>query len=196
MKKPCFLLAGSTHKGEEEILFSCLASIKKQVPVTLCIAPRDVTRASTIQKLAASRGFYARKLFSPGTHPNPPDVIIVDAMGVLLPLYGLCDIAFVGGSLVPEGGHNPLEPASLGRPTLFGPHISDFPQAAGDLLKANGAFMARDEKELLTILEYLAKDSMARFLMGQNAREAFLAKGGAGNLSADRLLARMNQTDH
>ncbi len=120
------LLAGSTHPGEEEVVLRAFRQVKAASPqVRLIIAPRDIYRAQEIEELAIAHGFSATRRTRLTTMPPPPDaVIILDTIGELARAYALCVSAFVGGSLVPLGGHNVLEPLSLGKPTLFGPDMS------------------------------------------------------------------------
>jgi 3-deoxy-D-manno-octulosonic-acid transferase len=105
--------------------------------------------------------------------------LIVDTIGELERLYGLADVVFVGGSLVPHGGQNMLEPAALGRAVLHGPHVENFSQEARLLEKAGGSLIVRDPEHLADVLEQLLQDEGQRKLMGQAGREAVEAQKGA-----------------
>ncbi len=122
------LLAGSTHKGEEEFLFKALAKVRESIPnLTLVIAPRDVMRVTEITNLAASYGFIAKRrtvlLEEPGGNH---DVVILDTIGELGKIYSVGTVVYVGGSLIAQGGHNILEPAAHGKPIIVGPHMFNF----------------------------------------------------------------------
>ena len=122
------LLAGSTHKGEEEFLFKALAKVRESIPnLTLVIAPRDVMRVTEITNLAVSYGFIAKRrtalLEKPGGNH---DVVILDTIGELGKIYSVGTVVYVGGSLIAQGGHNILEPAAHGKPIIVGPHMFNF----------------------------------------------------------------------
>ena len=129
-------VCGSTHPGEEELI---LAAFKKISNKKLCliIAPRKIERSSEVVKLAQSMGLAAH-LRSSGT-ARSGSVLILDTIGELASCYGLARLAFIGGSLVDEGGHNPIEAAVQGVPVLFGPHLEDFAEIACDLIACGGA---------------------------------------------------------
>ena len=105
--------------------------------------------------------------------------LIVDTIGELESIYRLADVVFVGGSLVPHGGQNMLEPAALGRAVVHGPHVENFTQEARLLEKAGGSRIVRDPSHLAEVLEQLLKDPVQRELMGQAGREAVEAQKGA-----------------
>jgi 3-deoxy-D-manno-octulosonic-acid transferase len=161
------LVAGSTHAGEEQVLFEVLRSLKDRgTPLFLVLAPRDPLRGEGI--VAASRllGLDADLMTavlgrSPEVH-TCPQVVVVDTIGVLKALYGVADVAFVGGSLVPSGGHNPLEPAAWGKPVLFGPDMSDFSLISRLLLDARAAQKVMNADELLQgVTKLLAEPQVA-----------------------------------
>lgn len=160
-------VAGSTHAGEEEIILRVYKRLKKISPdLFLVIAPRNIERGSEIFDLACRHGFktYRRQ------GPVLPDgnVLIVDTLGELAGIYSLCDVAFVGGSLVRQGGHNPLEPAALGKPVFFGPHMDDFFEVAQDLIRTAGGVMVQNEEELFRTLSDLLPDESLKTGMGKH----------------------------
>jgi len=176
------VVAGSTHDGEELFLLDALLSIKQEDrSVCLIIAPRDPNRAQEILTLSEIQGLTGNLLSEllGGTLNPCPDVIVVDFIGVLKELYSLSDVSFVGGSLVKEGGHNPLEPAIFGRPIVFGPDMRDFRQIAAWLLHADGARQVCDQKELTTVLSQLLNDAQQAASMGERARQVVLLHQGA-----------------
>ena len=123
------LVAGSTHKGEEEILLSAFGEIKKKIPsAVLVIAPRHPQRAKEVLKIAKGKfptlkTLLRSQVFTPHFEG---DILIVDTLGELLGFYRVARVTFVGGSLVPIGGHNLLEPAYFGKPVMFGPFVGKF----------------------------------------------------------------------
>jgi 3-deoxy-D-manno-octulosonic-acid transferase len=134
-------VAGSTHAGEEEACLAAqqllLASARErqQAPPLLALAPRRPERFETVARLLAARHVSFARSAQPQHLPGV-DVLLIDEMGVLPAWYAAGDVAFVGGSLVPVGGHNLLEPAQLGRPVLGGPHQFNAPEVAAALLGA------------------------------------------------------------
>jgi len=147
-KNDLVLLAGSTHPGEEDIILSVFRKLREFYPeVKLLSVPRDPKRAKQVVTLFRESGYQV------GLHTEAPmrssDVHVVDVLGKLTRLYGIADVAFVGGSLVSKGGQNPIEPAAAGKPVLFGPDMSDFPDISRLLLDCGGAIQVRDGMEFL-----------------------------------------------
>ena len=168
-EKDLLLVAGSTHPGEEEIIFAACQALRKEVPhLFLVVAPRNTERGAAVAGLALAHGLAVHRR----TDSLPcivPQVLVLDTIGELAGLYGLCEVAFVGGSLVQAGGHNPLEPACYGKPVLFGPHMEDFAEIAGDLLTLGGAFMVTDRDSLQARLKNLLLDEDRRRQAGGRA---------------------------
>jgi 3-deoxy-D-manno-octulosonic-acid transferase len=121
--------------------------------------------------------------------PSTPsgDVILVDVLGKLAGLYALADVAFVGGSLVPCGGHNPLEPAALGKPVIFGPDMSDFNEPARLLQSGGGAVEARNADELQRAAERWLSDPGSARRAGINARRVLERHQGAAERTAEEI---------
>ncbi len=171
------LLAGSTHRGEEELLLrGCLELRANHPELFLLLAPRDPGRADEIAKLAGRLGWqHARRSEN---RPATADLLLIDTIGELIDFYALADIAFVGGSLVPCGGHNPLEPAALGVPVLFGRFMEDFSEIAAELVAAGGATQVADAAGLSRALTTLADSPAERARQGEAARQAVAKVGG------------------
>ena len=141
------------------------------------IAPRDISRGKEIQRLAETLGL-AVSCHSQ-RFPNPlSDLFILDTIGELAGYFQTCDIAFVGGSLVDQGGHNPIEPAVAGVPVLFGPHMEDFAEVAEDLLAAGGALRVHDADSLFHTLKRLLDDPVFRLTTGAAAAAHIREKQG------------------
>ncbi|MBW2621850.1 MAG: hypothetical protein JRD68_02995, partial [Deltaproteobacteria bacterium] len=137
------LVAGSTRTGEETILVDVFTRLRKDFPsLHLILAPRHIDRAIEVEKLIRSHEFSlarrSERPAAPSSLEHMVDVTLVDVMGELFTLYGLADVAFCGASLVPLGGHNPLEAAAWGKPVLYGPHM-ETKLDAREMLEAAGA---------------------------------------------------------
>jgi 3-deoxy-D-manno-octulosonic-acid transferase len=176
------ILAGSTHDGEEACLLDALSDILtgSNAPYLL-IAPRDPGRAGQVKKLCRSFGINSVALsgLDSKTAPDHCRVIVVDRMGCLKELYSIADIAFVGGSMVPCGGHNPLEPAAFAKPILFGPDMSDFDHIAQWLVRADAARSVDTVEDLRAAFSELLAGAQAGRDMGIRARKVFDAHQGA-----------------
>lgn len=163
------LLAGSTHPGEEQTLINCYIRLRTTHPkIFLIIAPRDPKRTIEIAGLAAALGLQVSLRSAERFHPS--DMFILDSIGELIDFYALADLAFVGGSLVAKGGHNPVEPAAMAIPVLFGPHMEDFCEIAESLVRVGGAIEIADEQDLAKILVNLLDNPQLRTRMGQAAQ--------------------------
>ncbi len=168
-----FWLAASTHPGEEEIALDARALLKSDFPDLLTvIAPRHPGRGEEVEDLARERGLaYARR--SQGAPITPEtEVYIADTLGELGVFYRLADTAFVGGSITPKGGHNPLEPARLGAAILHGPHTFNFVETYQLMREAGGAALVRNERELAAAIRRLFADSKTRAAVVDAARES------------------------
>ncbi|MEE8431013.1 MAG: 3-deoxy-D-manno-octulosonic acid transferase [Candidatus Desulfatibia sp.] len=176
------ILAGSTHKGEEAILLEVFTKMKKEFSeLLLIVAPRDPERAGSVQRIFESAGFYTvlMGVLDKIAPDSTFDVIVVDVIGVLKKLYALADVAFVGGSLVDCGGHNPLEPAVFCKPVMFGHDMSDFAEISNMLVAAGGAFRVQDAESLYKTVSMLLRDHQKAQEMGKNAFKVFNDNKGA-----------------
>ncbi len=177
-----FWLAGSTHPGEEEILIRVFQRLLAQFPqLVLMLAPRRLERSAALMTAARQQGCTARRLSAGG--PRGANLLVLDSYGCLAALYPLCDLAFIGGSLVPEGGHNPLEAAVWHRPVIFGPHMEDFAGIAADLLAVGAARQVKDEEELHAVVRGWLLAPSQRLEMGRRAGD-LVVKQGEGVIAA------------
>ncbi len=164
-------LAASTHAGEDELILDAFAMARDQLPkILLVLVPRHPERFDEVAELCAKRGFsvarrsHHRKLgdtetVSPNrdTPVDEADVILGDTMGELLMFCGASDLVFVGGSLMPIGGHNVIEPAIWGKPVLSGPYVFNFTEATNLLLDAGAMIFCEDAEALgKEVMELLA----------------------------------------
>lgn len=164
------IVAGSTHPGEEEKIFPVFKRLRESFSnLELVIAPRNVDRGEALVSLAGQHGLSARRRSRPLHNDGP--VLILDTLGELAKVYALCDAAFVGGSLVKEGGHNPLEPAFYGKPVIFGPHMEDFEEIAADLSLRGAAESVSSDLALHDALKKLLSDKSLRQERGRMAMQ-------------------------
>jgi 3-deoxy-D-manno-octulosonic-acid transferase len=184
-------IAGSTHRGEEEaVLTAHAAAIIEQPGVTLVLAPRHPERVNEVIGLVSSRGFRSvRRSALPGTRLAPRAVIVVDTVGELAQMYSLAEVVFVGGSLVPRGGHNVLEPVLRRKPVLMGPHTANFREAASLLVDAGAAVVVDNGDALSVELRRLLADPGLAARRGDAGYEAVAAHHGAVRHTLD-LVAR------
>ncbi len=174
------LVAGSTHEGEEELLLRAHAAVRQSGAATrLVLAPRHLERVESVRRLAARHGRVVLLRDLPAA--EGADIILVDSMGQLASLYAAADLAFVGGSLVPVGGHNLLEPAAAGVPIFTGPHLATVAgraeelEAAGTLQRARFSSAAECERIILNCLGDASLHTRAR----EGARLVIAAHAGA-----------------
>jgi 3-deoxy-D-manno-octulosonic-acid transferase len=175
------IVAGSTHPGEERLIESAWGDLRKQRPgVKLIVVPRDPARAAEVRRFLSRAGHDAI-LLSEVAHPDRErcfDILVVDTIGILSRLYALANIAIVGGSLVPNGGHNPLEPAAWSKPIVFGSDMSDFGQVARMLLDGDGAIQVDDQPSLSKVLATLFEDRQRAAVLGANAYQVYKQNQG------------------
>ena len=179
-KKTFIWLAASTHKGEDEFLLATHRKVLKQDPnALLIIVPRHLERFDDVANLTEAQGFQLHRHSSSVDLDAEKNVLLIDSIGQLLLFYGVADIAFVGGSLVPRGGHNTIEPVAWGIPVLSGPHTFNFTEVTERLLQA-GALQIIDDKQQLTaaVLKSL-KDSKQLTLGAAAARQVIDDNRGA-----------------
>ena len=191
--------AGSTREGEETVILEAWQGIqnqksegKKQI-LKLVIAPRHPGRFSEVEQLLISQNlnYGKRSGQKNGGTSNNFEVLLLDTIGELVNAYAASDIAFVGGSLAPVGGHNPLEPAALGLPVIFGPHMFNARESAEGLLACGGAVQARDAGELKDVLAGFLSNEEKRFAAGAKARSLVDSKRGVSKLTAELVAGKI-----
>lgn len=187
-----WLAFGSTAEGEEAALLDAFEAVRGRHPdLRLVVAPKRPERWDEAAAMAARRGLAVvrRSAFGdagPAREVPPGGVLVLDTTGELARVYRHARVAFVGGSLVPHGGQNLLEPAACGVPVLFGPHVANFRDAA-DALLAGGGGVASDRAHLRADLERLLGDERLRERAAQAARRTVEAHAGALRRTLDLL---------
>lgn len=172
-------IAGSTHRGEDEALLDAFLRLRPRFPrLVLVLAPRHPERAPEVDRLIRERGLVPLRRSELPRERTRDGVIVLDTVGELARLYRVGHVVYVGGSLVPSGGHNMLEPALRGLPVLFGPHTENFRESAQLLIDARGAQMVADPAELESAVATLLADPAAARAMGERARAAVVSRQG------------------
>ncbi|WP_430392402.1 lipid IV(A) 3-deoxy-D-manno-octulosonic acid transferase [Dyella sp. 20L07] len=173
-------IAASTHEGEElPVLEAHLEVLTRWPDALLLIAPRHPERFKLVENSARSLGFVVGTRSADRVPSSAHQVFVIDAMGELMPFYAASDLAFVGGSLVPIGGHNVLEPAALSTPVLVGPHTFNFEEITLTLIQEGGAARVNSAEELGSSVQKLMRDRARRERMGMVARIVFDSERGA-----------------
>ncbi|WP_022664381.1 3-deoxy-D-manno-octulosonic acid transferase [Desulfospira joergensenii] len=187
-KEDSIFIAGSTHEGEETMILTAFGRLREKIPkLKLILAPRDPGRCKKLidqirKKEEFQPVFWSACQDGAGTGSSDScshDLILMDVMGILASSYAICDIAFIGGSLVKFGGHNPLEPAMFGKPVLFGPHMADFLEVAALLKQGRGAVEVCDAEDLAAALENILTHPELAGEMGRSNLRIFRENSGA-----------------
>jgi 3-deoxy-D-manno-octulosonic-acid transferase len=173
------IVAGSTHEGEEAILAQNMLQLKQEFKdLLLIIAPRDPNRAKTVRGILPCSSRLLSEIEQAGITADI-NAVVVDRIGILRKLYALADIAFVGGSLVNCGGHNPIEPAAFAKPVLFGPDMSSFKEISRIFIERSSAIEVQDAQSLYAAIRELLSDRKKAENIGVRAAEIFSANKGA-----------------
>src|SRR4030043_2144234 len=179
------LIAGSTHSGEEEILVTFFKQMKKKDPnLLLILAPRHLERLEEVERILKKEALsWLRKtslsMDAGRFDQGRPEVILLDTMGELMGIYSLGTLVFVGGSLVPIGGHNPLEPLFFRKCVLFGPHMFNFLEISSRLIETGGAIQVVGRNDLFSQLKHLFSDEGARKEVGEKGYQFLQRHQGA-----------------
>jgi 3-deoxy-D-manno-octulosonic-acid transferase len=163
-------VAGSTHEGEEEIILGVYERLRPICPsLILIMAPRKIERADVIKTFCSDMGFKTLLRTDLTRVGASYDVLILNTLGELGRIYGIGKVGFVGGSLVAQGGHNPLEPANFGHPVLFGPHMEDFVIMSQLLVESGGGQSVNDSNDLFEAMRKILMDATLCDDMGRRA---------------------------
>ena len=163
-------IIASTHKNEEAIFLGLYPKLKASIPdLLLLLVPRHPERFSEVERQVVGNDLKLITRSSGLKCADETDVFLLDSMGELKLFYAAADLAFVGGSMVPVGGHNILEPAALGVPVMFGPYMDNFREIQSNVLAAEAAVQCFNEAEILSNVDY--------FHQNPTARDALVQKG-------------------
>jgi 3-deoxy-D-manno-octulosonic-acid transferase len=185
-------LAASTHPGEEELVADAFQELLAPYPaLQLVLAPRHPQRAPEVARFLSRRGLSCQLWtgLKSGRATSTAPVVIIDTIGDLFTLYGAADVAFVGGSLVPHGGQNILEPAAWGRVPIYGPNLENFFWAQQILEEAGAGIMVQDVVSLAQAVRDLLDQPGKREEMGRRAQAALVPHQGAARRQAELIAA-------
>lgn len=173
-------ICGSTRDGEEQIVLRAFQRIREVHPrLLLVLVPRHPERFDSVARLSKRSGFKLARRSLLDELDTSVDVYLADTMGELSLLYGVADVAFVGGSLVELGGQNLLEPCALGIPVCFGPHMFNFAEISRWVIDAGAGFQVNDEEQLFDMVNRLLSDPNLRHDCGQLGKQLILDHSGA-----------------
>jgi 3-deoxy-D-manno-octulosonic-acid transferase len=190
------------HPGEEEQLIACYQTLVRRFPsLVLLLAPRHIERASQVEAMIRAKGLAVVKRSRLSADPTSasattmtgPRVILLDTRGELASLYRWATLTFVGGTLVPVGGHNLLEPAVWGRPVWFGPYTDHCQEVADLLVQAGGGRQVRDGEQLAAELAARLDDRTGLARMGEAAQRAVLVNRGALDRSLELIASVLDE---
>lgn len=205
------LVAGSTHKGEDELLLECYSTLVKECQnLRLLIAPRHVERVRDIEQLIAKRGFASVRFsqldvvrdsqLSSNPHCNQVAmrvcndlrIFILDTIGNLRTIYSAAEIVFVGGSLVKKGGQNPIEPASLGKAVVIGKFTFNFHDVMKSFLENQACIQVENKEEFYSAVRLLLEDPKEQKKLGLKARGVVEKNSGSSQRTVDLILTHLN----
>jgi 3-deoxy-D-manno-octulosonic-acid transferase len=173
-------IAASTHQGEDELILNAHAQVMHALPdALLVLVPRHPERFDSVSSLCEKRGYNVVRRSQHRACANDVDIYIGDSMGELDLLYAASDLAFIGGSLVDVGGHNPLEAAALGLAIVQGPHTFNFVEITRMLTEAEAAMSIHDSEQLAAAVIDLLGDANRRSEFGERAKGVVEANRGA-----------------
>ena len=191
------LIAGSTHRGEEQQVIETFIELRKEVSdLVLLLAPRHPARFNEAAETVAASGlaFVRRTALTNGAVRTDEPVIMLDTIGELVRIYSIGTVIFIGGSLVEGiGGHNPLEPAAAGKPVVFGPHMQNFKQISLVICEQQAAFQVDDKAALAGILRALLNSSDLRAAAGAHALAVIRDNSGAAARIADTVASCLSK---
>ncbi len=185
------IIGASTHEGEEAALLASFALARKvDATLLLVLAPRHTHRCSAVRDLVISKGFQLMSFTSGEKLSADTAVFLIDVMGELEPFFAVASLAFIGGSLVPVGGHNLLEAVREGTPVLMGPELRNVEDIAGQFIDEDAMLVVADADELSEQMRRLIADEALRDAMAGRANKVLQANQGA----LDRVVAMIQGT--
>ena len=174
------LVAASTAVGEEQLVLEAYRRLRAGHPnLKLLIAPRLSQRFDEVEGLLSAGKFRFRRRSEIGPSDGSEDIILLDSIGELTAVFEYATLVFMGGTLVPRGGHNVLEPARFEKPVVFGPYMENFRDMARTFLAARAAIRVRDVDELAVELERLLNTPSVAAELGRNGKRLVEKNSGA-----------------
>ena len=186
-----FILGASTHPGEEEILLNAYKRLQDNKNIKLFLCPRHTERGGEIAKQAGIMGFKVKLYSDLGSEDY--DVCIINRTGLLSGFYASSLMSFVGGSLVPRGGHNLIEPAALGSPIIIGPHTFNFEDIVHQFLSDHACVKVTSEDELLAAMELFIGDSKVAKEFAHRAKEVVERNKGSTEVQASYIIRQLGE---
>jgi len=178
------LVAGSTHEADENVVIPAFVELLKTLPDALLIlVPRYPERFTRTTQLARAAGLQTEVYSEGEACTEEARCFVVDTIGELMTYYACADVAFVGGSMGEQGGHNALEPAALGKPVLFGPNMDNAKEIASHLLQCKAARLVNNQRDFQQTAEQILTDGVLRDSMGQAGRSLVEKNKGALDLT-------------
>jgi 3-deoxy-D-manno-octulosonic-acid transferase len=182
------LVLGSTMEGEDEALLPEIERLLAEHHAFVVIAPRKPERFELVAGLLATSPLRFVRRSELDAHQGEADVLLLDTLGELAKIYRYATVAFVGGTLVPTGGHNPIEPAAAGVPVCFGPSMSNFREIAQVFLAHEAAVQVRDAGEAMDFAGAMFDNAAMQRAWGERARQTVLQNRGASQRTAQRIV--------
>ena len=184
------LVLGSTVQGEDEMLIPAIEPLLRQENAFLIVAPRKAERFHAVAALLSESSLRSvrRSAWIPGQTDPSLQVLLLDTFGELARVYRHADAAFIGGSLMPTGGHNPIEAAMAGVPISFGPHMSNFREIASVFLRNEGATEVRSAEEVVRFARSVFTDRQEHQRLSERARRTVEENRGASAHTAERMI--------
>ena len=188
---PKFVLGASTHEGEEEILLQAFKKIGAKYSRKLFICPRHPDRAKEVFTLAMKMNLKTQ-LYSQLSQEDY-EVCVIDSIGLLPDFYKGADLAFVGGSLVPRGGHNLIEPAVLGTPIIVGKHTFNFEEITANFINQDACLLVNNENELYEAMQSILEDENLRARLLKNAENVVSLNQGSTQTQVSYILNKLGE---
>ena len=188
---PKFVLGASTHEGEEEILLQAFKKIGVKCSRKLFICPRHPDRAKEVLTLAMKMNLKTQ-LYSQLSQEDY-EVCVIDSIGLLPDFYKGADLAFVGGSLVPRGGHNLIEPAVLGTPIIVGKHTFNFEEITANFINQDACLLVNNENELYEAMQSILEDENLRARLLKNAENVVSLNQGSTQTQVSYILNKLGE---
>jgi len=187
--KDILLIAGSTHRGEEDIIIECFSRLKKEYSLLkLLIAPRHIERIQEIQGILLKYNLESIK-FSQANRDRNSSIFLLDTIGDLKNVYSASDIVFVGGSLVKKGGQNPIEPASLSKSIIIGKFTFNFQEVVRSFLENNACIQVENKAELYSAVKLLLDTPQEAKRLSENAKSTVDKNSGSSYLTLKAILS-------